>query len=226
MKSYEILYRGSYATLKVDLAQGETIKSESDAMLAMDPTIDVEGKAQGGLLKGLGRMLTGESFFQQTLTANRGDGTVLLAPGNLGELECIEMNGEEWILQKEGFFASDESIETKTHTQSLGKALFSGEGLFILKASGTGKLFISSFGAIHKVTLAAGQEYIVDNGHLVAWNGTMNYKIEKASKSGLLSSWKSGEGFVTRFTGPGTIYIQTRNMSSFVGILSALLPTK
>jgi uncharacterized protein (TIGR00266 family) len=107
--------------------------------------------------------------------------------------------------------------------QNLTKGLFSGEGFFVLKASGVGTLFVSSFGAIHPIDLAEGQEIIIDNGHLVAWPEGMNYKIEKAS-SGWISSITSGEGLVCRFRGPGRVLIQTRNPGSFSGWLAGLLP--
>ena len=85
-----------------------------------------------------------------------------------------------------------------------------------MKASGVGSVYVSSRGAIHKLELAAGEERIIDNQHLVAWNETMEYKIEKASK-GILASVTSGEFLVTRFTGPGTVYIQTRNRGAILG---------
>uniref|UniRef100_A0AC34FGJ6 Altered inheritance of mitochondria protein 24, mitochondrial n=1 Tax=Panagrolaimus sp. ES5 TaxID=591445 RepID=A0AC34FGJ6_9BILA len=91
----------------------------------------------------------------------------------------------------------------------LGKAMFSGEGLFIHHISGQGIFFIHSLGAIVERHLQPNEEWIVDNGHLVAWN--CNYLIERASSSGLMSNMLSGEGLVCRFTGPGTVYIQTRN---------------
>lgn len=213
----EILYQGSMPVVQVHLQKGERIKAEAGAMVYMDATVDVEGKAQGGIAKGLGRMITGESFFLQELAANRGDGKAMLAPKNIGNIIEINMTGKNWMIQKGSFLASEMSINTKVKSQGLGKALFSGEGLFIILAEGTGKIWLSSFGGIHKLDLN-NEEVVIDNGHLVAWEESLQYNIEKAS-SGWVSSFTSGEGLVCRFKGTGTVYIQTRNFGSFLSML-------
>ena len=100
--------------------------------------------------------------------------------------------------------------------QNLGKGLFSGAGLFVVKASGTGTLFFNSFGAIYPLELQVGEEMVVDTGHLVAWDADMNYKVTKAS-SGIMSSLTSGEMLVCKFTGPGKVYTQSRNPGWLLG---------
>src|SRR5438477_2478024 len=117
---YELLYPGPFTTLKALLQQGETLKAESGAMIAMSDTIDVEGKMEGGLLKGLGRMLAGESFFFQTLAARRGPGEVLLAPKVLGDVVPVPLDGgTSYVLQKDGFFAATTGVEVATKVQNL-----------------------------------------------------------------------------------------------------------
>ena len=93
-------------------------------------------------------------------------------------------------------------VEINTAMQNLTQGLFSREGFFVLGVKGKGTVFLSSFGAIHAVNLAEGEEVIIDNGHLVAWPDHMKYKIEKAS-NGWISSMMSGECLVCRFKGPG-----------------------
>lgn len=211
----EILHSDSNAMLHVKLKPGESCKAESGAMVAMNSTIDVEGKLEGGLLGGLGRMFSGENIFFQTLKANRGAGEVLLSPTMPGDLAIIELDGKTgYLVQKGGFFVSSSALTIATTTQSLSKGLFSGEGFFILKVSGTGTLIISSYGAIHLLDIPVGEEMIIDNEHLVAWMDNTNYQIEKAS-GGWISSLTSGEGLVLRFRGPTKVFIQTRNPSSF-----------
>ena len=213
----EILYQGSMPVVLVHLSANEVIRAEAGAMVYMDPTIDVEGKAKGGIASGLGRMITGESFFVQELIAKRGAGKVMLAPSNIGNLAEIMLDGKTvWSLQKGAYLCSETTVATNVKTQSLAKGLFSGEGLFIIQASGTGKLIVNSFGAIHKIDLD-NEEIIIDNGHLVAWDSNLTYEIKKAS-AGFISSLTSGEGLVTRFKGTGTIYIQTRNFGGFLSL--------
>ncbi len=222
---YNIHYKDTFSLLEVQLEQGEGVKAESGAMVTMDSTIDVEGKAEGGIFKGLGRMLAGESFFFQTLVANRGAGTATLAPTTVGSITPLQLNGEAYSVQKDGFLAATNGINIDTKVQNLSRGLMSGEGFFILKVHGNGVVFVSSHGAIHEIDIPAGKEVVIDNGHLVAWPESVNYTIEKASK-GWLSSFTSGELLVCRFTGPGKVYIQTRNPSSFINWIYKMLPSK
>jgi len=222
---YEILYPGAFPLLKVKLNKGETIKAESDAMVSMESTIDVEGKMDGGFLGGIGRMLAGEKFFFQTLTARRGPGEVLLAPAIPGDIVDVDLDGSySLVVQKDGFLAGSMGIEVASKMQNLMQGLFSGEGFFTLKISGTGTVFVNSYGGIHAINLEAGEERIIDNSHLVAWPDYMDYKIEKAS-SGWISSFTSGEKLVCRFRGPGVVLIQTRNPEGFGEWVKGLLPT-
>jgi uncharacterized protein (TIGR00266 family) len=223
---FEIIANGTFAALKVKLKKGESIKAESGAMVCKDTTIDVEGKLDGGILGGLGRILAGETMFLQTLSANEGDGEVILAPTMLGNIVELDLFGDTtWNIAKDGFFAGDMNLTISTKMQNLAKGLFSGEGFFVVKVSGKGKLFASSFGSIVKINIEAGKDYIIDNRHLVAWPENTKIKIEKASK-GWLSSFTSGEGLVTRVSGPAEVYIQTRNVRAFGSWMGEHIPLK
>jgi uncharacterized protein (TIGR00266 family) len=224
--NFEIIANGTFAALKVMLARGESIKAESGAMVSMDTTIEVEGKLDGGILGGLGRILAGETMFLQTLSATEEDGEVILAPTMLGNIVEIDLDGNTtWNIAKDGFFAGDMNLTISTKMQNLSKGLFSGEGFFVVKVSGQGTLFASSFGSIVKVDIGAGKDYIIDNHHLVAWPENTKIKIEKASK-GWLSSFTSGEGLVTRVSGPSEVYIQTRNAKAFGSWMGGHIPLK
>ncbi len=223
---YEILYPEAFPIVKIQLNKGEKIKAESDAMIAMSSTIDVEGKMEGGILSGLARkFLSGESMFFQELHATRGAGEVLIGHAQPGGILDLELDGSYGLrVQQNGFLAASEGIDVNTKVQNLAQGLFSGEGFFILKVSGRGTVFISSYGVIHPINLDDGEEVIIDNGHLVAWPDYMDYKIEKASR-GYISSFTSGEGLVCRFRGPGTVLIQTRNPDSFQNWIRSMIPT-
>ncbi|MBH5318895.1 TIGR00266 family protein [Paenibacillus sp. GSMTC-2017] len=222
---YEVLNKGAFAMLSLKLSQGDRIKAESGAMVSMSPSLDLKGTTEGGIMKGLGRLLSGESFFFQEVNASMGDGELVLAPRSLGDVQAIELDGSQTLLvQKDGFLAATDGIEISTKMQNLSKGIFSGEGFFIVEISGRGTVFLSSFGAIHEVKLAPGEEIVIDNGHLVAWPKTMQYSIEKSSK-GWVSSLKSGEMLVCRFKGEGVILVQSRNPGSFGNWLRRYIPT-
>ena len=104
---YEILYKEAFPVVKCKLNQGEKIKAESDAMIAMSNTIDVEGGVEGGLLKGFTRMLSGEKFFFQYMTAKRGEGELIFGHAIPGGIIDIELDGTYGLnIQKNGFLAS------------------------------------------------------------------------------------------------------------------------
>lgn len=221
---HEVLYQGAFAMLKVYLESGESLKAESGAMVSMSPNVEIKGTADGGIMRGLGRMLSGESFFFQELTAHKGGGEALLAPSSLGDVTAVELDGSyRLMVQKDGFLAGSEGIQVNTKMQNLSRGLLSGEGFFIVEISGRGTVFLSSYGSIHAINLGPGEERIVDNGHLVAWPDYMQYSIEKASK-GWISSITSGEAIVCRFRGEGVVLIQTRNPAGFGNWIKKFVP--
>ena len=223
---YEILYQDAFPIIKCDLMQGEKIKAESDAMIAMSATFDVTGSAGGSILGGIARrFLAGESLFFQNIVASRGSGYVLLGHSIPGGIIDVDLDGSYNLrVQKNGFLAATDGIQVDTAVQNLAQGLFSREGFFVVNIHGSGTGFLSSYGAIHAINLGQGEEAIIDNGHLVAWPDYMNYRIEKAS-NGWFSSIMSGECLVCRFKGPGTVLIQTRNPDSFKGWIRSMIPT-
>ena len=224
---YEILHEDAFPIVRCELQQGERIKAESDAMVAMDCNLTVEGKKEGSLLGGIARkFLAGESFFFQEICAQHGPGVVLFAHALPGGIIDVDLDGSYGMcIQKDGFLAATTGIEIDTKAQNLMQGLFSSEGFFIMKVSGRGTVFLSSYGAIHALDLADGQEILVDNGHLVAWPDYMHYEIVKAS-SGWISSITSGEGVACKFRGPGPVLIQTRNPETFEGWIKSMIPSK
>lgn len=211
---YQIIHGEAFPVAKIDLHQGEYINAESDAMIAMSGTVDVNGTMNGGLLGGIARrLLTSESFFTQKLTASRGPGWVVIGHSLPGGITDVTLDGSYSLrVQKDGYLAGTANIQVDTAVQNLAQGLLSREGFFVLKVHGTGTVFISSYGAIHQIDIPAGEEVLVDNGHLVAWPDYMQYHMERAS-NGWISSITSGECLVCRFRGPGSILVQTRKQN-------------
>lgn len=220
---YKIMYQPSYSLLELQLDPSESILAESDAMVSMSPNIEMETGAKGGLFGALKRAVGGESLFQNTFTAQNGTGIITLAPTMVGDIAVREMRGESLFVQSGSFLASSPSIDLDTKWGGA-RTFFSREGLFVLKATGTGMLFLSSYGAIHAVTLAPGEQLVMDTGHMVAFDATMGYHVRTIG--GVKETLLSGEGLVVDLTGPGTIYMQTRNFGAFVKYLAPKLPQK
>jgi len=220
---YEIKYMPSYSMLVVNLGQGETITAEAGAMTYMDPNIEVHTrKREKSLLGSLGLAIVGrQSFWVNDYKAMQGSGEVAFVSAPVGDIEMLEVKPNQgYVIQKAAYIASTENVDLDVKWEGFTKGLF-GQGLFMIKVTGNGNLFINTFGAIDKHTLKPGQTITVDNFHLVAFSDTCNYKVTKFG--GLKETILGGEGLVTQITGPGDVYIQTKNLKEFVDWLWTLI---
>ncbi|MFQ6051723.1 MAG: TIGR00266 family protein [Candidatus Hydrothermarchaeota archaeon] len=223
---YEVLYRPSFSLLKIKLNKGESITAEAGAMVHMTPTIEIEthmrgGGGLGGLLKSLKTsFLGGESFWTNTFHA-RENGEIALTGPHIGDIEAIELNNEGLIIQSGSYIANTPGIDIDTSWQGW-KGFLGESDIIMLRASGTGIVWVSSFGGIEKKELKPGEKLIVDTGHVVAFSDTMNYTVRRVG--GLKSTVLSGEGLVFEFTGPGQIQLQTRQLPEFARSLIPFLP--
>jgi len=216
-----IEYRPSYALLELDLDAGESVRAEAGAMVSYSDGIDIETGATGGILGSLKRsVLGGESFFQNTFTAQQA-GQVTLAPPLPGDVIRHDLEDERLLVQSGSFLAADEAVELDTAFGGA-KTFFGSEGLFLLEMVGTGPTFLSSYGAIHEVELGEGERYTVDTGHIVAFEDTADFSVDAVG--GLRSTLFSGEGLVCRFTGPGRVWLQSRSQDAFLAWLIPQLP--
>ena len=230
--NYQILYQPSFSLAVVSLERNEQVMAESGAMVSMSPTIRMEARmSSGGPLGAIKSAVGGESMFRTTYTAESGPGEVTFAPSALGDIMATEMKGAKLFVQPGSYLAGDPRLTIGI--QGSMRGMLSGEGLFLLTVQGSGLLLLSSFGAIHSKTLASGEEYIVDTGHIVAFEESVAYRLEKAAGrtqgfggflKGMVQSALSGEGLVCRYRGPGRIYIQTRQLPGFARQLLPFLP--
>jgi uncharacterized protein (TIGR00266 family) len=230
--NYQILYQPSFSLAVVTLERGEQVMAESGSMVSMSPTIRMEAKmAGGGALGAFKSAVGGESMFRTTYTAESGPGEVTFAPSSLGDILAMGLGGTKMFVQPGSYLAGDPRLTIGI--QGSMRGMLSGEGLFLLTVQGSGLLLLSSFGAIHTRTLAPGEEYLVDTGHIVAFDESVGYRLEKAAGKtqglggflkGMVQSALSGEGFVCRYRGPGRIYMQTRQVPGFARQLLPFLP--
>lgn len=222
--SYQIEHQPAFSLAVLKLQPEQSIMAEAGAMVSMSANVELQSQMKGGLLGALKRAAGGESAFVSTFTARGGPGEVTLAPGAPGDIAAIEMHNQTFFVQSSSYLAGDASLVVDTKWGGA-KTFFSGEGLFVLMVQGQGLLLVSSFGAIHRKTLAPGERYVVDTGHLVAWEGTTQYTLRKAA-AGFFRSMVSGEGIVAEFTGPGELLIQTRNLAALAGLLKPFFPSQ
>lgn len=222
MKS-EIKYKPSYSMLVVNLEQGETITAEAGAMTYMTPNVEAHTrKREKSLLGSLGLAIVGrQSFWVNDYTAINGAGEAAFVSAPVGDIEPLEVKPNQgYVIQKAAYIASTQAVDLDVQWEGFTKGLF-GQGLFMIRVTGNGTLFINTFGAIDKHTLRSSESLIVDNFHLVAFSDSCNYRVTKFG--GLKETLLGGEGLVTNITGPGDVYIQTKNLREFVDWLWTLL---
>jgi uncharacterized protein (TIGR00266 family) len=215
---FELQGQPDYAFLSAQVPAGETIKVEASAMATMDTHLVMKTKLRGGL----SRFLTGESIFINEFTADGGPGEIGVAPGAPGDMRHLYLDDETVYLQNSAYVASNVAVAVESKWQGLTKGFFSGESLFLIRCSGRGDLWFSSYGGIIEIDVDG--DYVVDTGNIVAFTEGLTYKVSKVG--GYKSLFFSGEGFVCRFSGKGTVWVQTRKVGALASWVWPFRPTK
>jgi len=216
----------AFAMAIVDLEPGESFVGENGSMVSMSTGIDINTTSKaiggkGGLLKSIGRMIGGESFFNNIYTAANGPGTVTLSPTLIGDVVRHDLENSSMIVQSSSWLGSGSGIELETTWGGM-KSFFGGEGLFMLRLHGSGPVLFNAFGAIHRIEVDG--RFIVDTGHIVAFEESLSFDVKRVG--GWFSTFFSGEGLVTEFSGNGTLWIQTRNPKEFGSLIGGKLPPR
>ena len=218
---HQIKAKPDFASLTVHLDQGEQVVTESGAMMGMSGGLTMETNMKGGLLGAAKRALGGESIFMNTYTADADGQRIDIAPSAPGDIHYEELDGNTLFVQSGAYLASGPDVVVDSKWGGA-KTFFGGEGLFMLKVSGQGPVWISSYGAIHEVDVSG--TYVVDTSHIVGFEETLTFNVKKVG--GLKSLFFSGEGLVCEFSGSGRLWIQTRNAPSLAGFLHPFRPVK
>jgi uncharacterized protein (TIGR00266 family) len=202
----------AFGVARLTLGPNEPVRVESGAMMSMSSGVMLQSKAEGGIMKSLKRAaLGGESFFVSTYTAPAQGGFVDVAARLPGDVSFLSLQpGRGLFISRGCWLANETTITVDSKWGGFGN-LFGGEGGFILRADGTGEVVFACYGALEVWNLQAGQSFIVDSGHMVAYDEGVTMTVRKASEAGIIQSFKSGENMVFEFTGPGRVWTQTRN---------------
>ena len=228
---HEIKHGPSFATITMRLRAGETITSESDAMLTHTRGVEISPRlnaSSGGGLWGtvkalfialIRKVFGGETMFVNDYTATQ-DAEIRLAPTMNGSIVHRRLNNERLLLQPGAYLASGPGLKMRLQWGGL-RGLLSKEGIVFVEISGSGDLFITAYGGIQPVQVDG--SFIVDNGHIVAFDAGLDFKISTPG-GGIMGFLGSGEGLVCNFKGKGTVWIQSRNTSALVDWITRLLP--
>lgn len=222
----KLLHQPDSTIARVTLGAGEELVAEAGCMIAMSGYIDAsttlrQGKG-GGILGGLKRMVAGESLFLSVFRSPKTGGEVLLGPKLIGDILLYQMTGTGLVVQASSYLASESDVDIDLGFQGF-RSLFSGESIFWLDISGKGSLLLTSFGAIYEIPVNG--EYIVDTGHIVAFEKSLTFDIKKAGAS-WVGAFLGGEGLVCQFKGQGRVFCQTHNPGAFGRTVGSKLPPR
>jgi uncharacterized protein (TIGR00266 family) len=212
--------------VNVQLEEHEHLQAIAGAMAYMTGNMVMEAKMHGGLLKGIGRSISGASLFLVEFKSKGGTGIVGLGGSVPGKIVDLDIGRGKWIVQKTGYLGSQPTVNLNiTFQKKLGSIFFGGEGLVLQELSGTGIAFVAACGDFNIVDLKPGEQYKVATAKAVAWQDTVKYDI--AAAGGIKTAMFGGEGlFVTTLTGPGKIIIQSMTLSELAMALMPYLPNK
>ena len=220
---YEII-GGAFPVVICHLADGEKMITEKGSMVWMSPNMQMETTG-GGLGKMFSKAFSGESMFQNIYTAH-GNGMIAFGSSFPGQIKPVSISpGQDMILQKSAFLASEPSVELSIHfNKKLGAGLFGGEGFIMQRLSGSGMAFAEIDGELVEYDLAPGQQIVVDTGNVAGFSVGVQMEIRQVP--GLKNVLLGGEGlFNTVLTGPGRIWLQTMPISSVAGAIRPFIPT-
>jgi uncharacterized protein (TIGR00266 family) len=212
----EVASNPDFGHLAITLDPEQSIICESGAMAAMDSDLDMDTKMMGGFLPALWRkMVAGESLLSGVYTSKRQGSRLWLSPPIPGAIVAYQMDGKTLMLTSGSFLACESGVHLGTKFGGL-RAMFSGEGMFFIEASGSGKLWFNSYGSI--IEKEVDGDFIVDTGHVVAWEPSLQWTI--TGMGNLFSTLFSGEGLVIKYSGRGKVWLQSRSMSGLASWLS------
>jgi uncharacterized protein (TIGR00266 family) len=219
---YEFTHQPSYTHLIVTLEPGESVVAEPGAMVGHSASVSMEtGTSRDGLLSSAKSLLGGESAFANEFTAESERGRVTFAPPSPGDVMAHDLQAETLYSTDGAFLAATEGVDIDSELGGL-KSVLGEASLTPLALKGSGTAFLDAYGGLERLELSAGESYVLDNEHLVAWDDTVDYSVERVG--GLKSTLLSGEGLVFEFTGPGSAWYQTRDMDALVSILAPRMP--
>ena len=218
-----------FPLVELSLNQGETVFIQRGSMVYHTPNVtlntqlNASGSGLGRFVKAVGRsMVSGESTFITQAVAQSDNGYLALAPDAPGQVIALELGEKQYRLNDGAFLALDGTAYYTMERQSVGKALFGGQGgFFVMTTQGQGTLLANAFGSIKKLELH-NQEVTIDNAHVVAWSQSLNYHVHL--ENGFWQSIGTGEGVVNTFQGTGEVYVQSLNLQTFAGSLSKFIP--
>jgi uncharacterized protein (TIGR00266 family) len=221
-----------FPMVTLTMGAGETARIERGSMIYRTAGVDLntklnanEGSGFGKFIKAAARsVVSSESLFVTEVVSNVPNGQVAIAPTCPGTIVQLDVGEKQYRLNDSVFLAMESSVAYTLQSQSVGKALFGGQGgFFVMTTEGQGRLLVNSFGSIKEIELNNAQGFAIDNSHVVAWDRNLDYQI--SLQSGVFGSIGTGEGVINVFSGTGKVLVQTLNLQNFAESLQRYIVT-
>lgn len=209
----------AHAVAHLYLTEGQTVRAEAGALVAMSPNVELGADTSDGVLHLVQGKKTRKQQFSTQYTARGGGGKLILAPMLPGSIEVLSLDRQGFHISSAAFLACEPELDLDTEIANA-SSFFSNPDIFLIGIGGTGTLLLGAYGGCHRLMLQAGESLAMDTGHVIAFEQHTRYRLEKAAKTALVSMVTS-ETLVAVFEGPGTIFIQTRNL---VQLAEGLVP--
>ncbi len=202
-----------HATLDLVLEKDEEVLAEPDVMLAMSPNIEISVKVPPPNAErwwGSARMsIVGERIFTATFRAKDESGVLSLAPRLPGNILHLPTAADRSFYLSQSCFLASTSGVSITYKQAGLRGVMSRKGLNVLETEGTGDVFCSVYGALIARELTEDESFVIDNRFVVAFSDSVQLQLVRASRDLAVGAYPGG-GLFNQYTGPGTVFYQTR----------------
>ncbi|ORY29469.1 TRAP-like protein [Rhizoclosmatium globosum] len=205
--SFEIQHRDTNTVIVMQLQNGE-IHAKPGTLVSFTEGVSIRGTFHFNFKN----IFTGD---QTSFLHIQGPGQAIISSHGLGDIIVLPMNNSKWIADREAFLCYTDGITRDSKAQSLGKTLGSGPGLWVHHYSGTGHLFLETFGALMFKDLQPGENYFIHSNFVVAWNCQYTVEPIKTSSGGFFSKLATGDFWMCKYTGPGRVYFQSKSAAVF-----------
>ncbi|NDJ54826.1 MAG: TIGR00266 family protein [Chloroflexi bacterium] len=213
-------------SLDIMLDKGEAVFTEVGGMAWYKGGFDMKTNIPGGVMGGLGRMLSGESLFLTTYTSQQDGSVVTFTPEAPGSIVARTLaDGQSIIAQRDSFMVAQQGVALEMHfKRRIGAGLFGGEGFILQRITGPGVAFFEIDGEVREYELGSGERMRVDPGHIALFESTVSHDIEMVK--GVTNVLFGGEGlFLATLTGPGKVWLQTMPLSNLVAKIASRIPS-
>lgn len=206
----------SYAVLRTTMDRGDRLMAETGAMISRSESVHADAEVGGG--EGIGGIIKSAMSSSRDLVENafeaREDGAELtLAPDHPGDVFGVDVGQDGPIKVNSGSTLAWEPTVERSTAFNDARGFFSSGNLRILELSGAGRCFLSAYGSIVETDVESGDPTVVDTDHLIAW--TDGLAVSREKDGSIKSAVLGGEGLVSKFSGEGRVWIQTRNPAVF-----------